>query len=269
MPTLKIDETTYRSHPAISRSELWKMNDSPEKFRFCKDHPEPASPALIFGQAVHALLLQPETFESEFAVAPAVDRRTKEGKAIYSEFVAHSIGRHVLTQEDYSAARAMVEAAHNVPLVSQLLAGEKEVSYFWKDEDTGIDCKARLDCTTDLGGSLFIIDYKTTEDASNDAFMRSVLKYGYDFQGAMYSEAVKKGAGIEPAGFILIAQEKKPPYSVNIFVLAEELLLHGYDTFRRLIGTYKLCCDTGNWWGYLGPDGNINELALPKWAKTE
>lgn len=267
---IRMTEAEYRSHPAISRSELWKMNDSPEKFLFNKENKEDATPALIFGQAVHALLLQPETFDSEFAVAPSVDRRTKDGKTAYAAFQAQAAGKTVLTQEDYNTALAMVEAARKVPIVGQLLdGGEHEMSYFWTDEDTGVECKARLDCTINFGDDLYVIDYKTTADASTDAFIRSVLKYGYDFQGAMYCEAVQKGAGVKPSGFILIAQEKEPPYSVNIFILTAELIEHGYDTFRRLLGTYKLCKETGNWFGYMGPDCIINELALPKWAKSE
>ena len=40
-------ELEYRSHPAISRSELWKMHESPEKFKWYKEHPvEPTSELL-------------------------------------------------------------------------------------------------------------------------------------------------------------------------------------------------------------------------------
>ena len=53
-------EKEYREHPAISRSELWKLMESPQKFKWEKEHPETPTPALIFGQAFHKLVLQPE-----------------------------------------------------------------------------------------------------------------------------------------------------------------------------------------------------------------
>lgn len=32
-------EREYRAHPAISRSQLWKLRESPEKFRYYEDNP--------------------------------------------------------------------------------------------------------------------------------------------------------------------------------------------------------------------------------------
>ena len=71
-------EKEYRQHPAISRSELWHMHESPEKFKWYRDHPPEPTPSLLFGHVVHKLLLQPDTFDTEFAIAPELDRRTKK-----------------------------------------------------------------------------------------------------------------------------------------------------------------------------------------------
>ena len=60
-------EREYRQHPAISRSELWKMHESPEKFKWYKEHPIEPTPALLFGQLVHKMLLQPESFHTRYA----------------------------------------------------------------------------------------------------------------------------------------------------------------------------------------------------------
>ena len=37
-------EKEYRRHPAISRSELWHIRESPEKFKWYREHPEQPSP---------------------------------------------------------------------------------------------------------------------------------------------------------------------------------------------------------------------------------
>ena len=69
-------EQKYRQNPAISRSELWRLRESPEKFRWSKDHPDEPTPALIFGQLVHKLVLEPDSFGEAFAVSPVGDRRS-------------------------------------------------------------------------------------------------------------------------------------------------------------------------------------------------
>ena len=79
-------EQEYRQHPAISRSELFKISESPEKFKYYREHPEEPTPALVFGQLFHAMALTPETVLEQFAVMPNVDRRTKAGKDEFAEF---------------------------------------------------------------------------------------------------------------------------------------------------------------------------------------
>lgn len=263
-------EMEYRKHEGISRSELWRLNPdnggTPEKFKWLREHPEPATPALIFGQVVHKLLLEPDSFGEEFAVAPAVDRRTKDGKAAYAEFLAELNGRQEIKLEDLEKATAMVEVLHNTPFVTVLMAGaEREKPLFWQDADTGEACKVRLDALTEIGGQPIIIDYKSAADASADGFLRHALKYGYDFQGGMYSEAVRIQTGKEPR-FVFIVQEKEAPYSVNILEADAQFILRGTDKFRELLGIYHECKQTGNWYGLMGPEPVITSLMLPAWA---
>ena len=263
-------EREYRNHEGISRSELWRLNPdnggTPEKFKWAQEHPEPATPALIFGQVVHKLLLEPDTFFEEFAVAPAVDRRTKDGKAAYAEFLAGLNARQEIKLEDMAKAMDMVKVLRETPFVSALLDGaETEKPLFWTDSDTGEACKVRLDALTEIGGDPVIIDYKSTGDASAEGFIRSALKYGYDFQSGMYCEGVKVLTGKTPR-FVFIAQEKEAPYSVNVLEADSQFILRGADKFRELLGIYHECNLTGNWYGLMGPDPVITSLMLPAWA---
>ena len=263
-------EKEYRSHPAISRSELWKMHESPEKFRWYKDNPMEPTPALLFGQVVHKMLLEPDDFFQEFVVAPDIDRRTKAGKeewALFEDGVA-STGVTVIKRDVYEQAREMVLTAMSNDLVKTLLTGQHEVPYFWTDEDTCEDCKCRVDCITQIGESTVIVDYKTCADASTDSFMRDAIRYGYDLQSAMYSEGIERNTGKKPL-FIFIAQEKNPPYSINILQADEPFIQHGYDLFREYIGTYHYCKETDNWYGFTGKDNILNTLSLPSWMAKE
>ena len=258
----------YRQHEGISRSELWKLRESPEKARYAWEHPEPPTPALLFGQAVHKLLLEPDTFDAEFAVKPKFDGRTKAGKEAQAAFDDTLNGRQAITIEQYETAVEMRNKAVSEPFVSKLLQGEHEKPIHWVDELTGETCKIRLDVLSEIDGRPLIVDYKTAEDASTDAFMRAAIKHGYSFQAAMYSEGVEKVTGEKPL-FVFIAQEKKPPYSVNILQADELFIKHGYDIFRELLGIYHECKTTDNWYGYLGAYNIINNLALPSYLAKE
>ena len=261
-------EKEYRQHPAISRSELWRMHESPEKFKWYRDHPPEPTPALLFGQVVHKLLLQPEDFETDFSVMPEIDRRTKDGKEAYSAFLAACDGRSVVPYDMYQTAQEMAEKAMSEPMVRKLLAGQKEVPFFWTDEDTGESCKIRTDCLSEIGDNLIVVDYKTCTDASNDSFMRDAIKYGYTLQSAMYSEGVERNTGRKPL-FVFIVQEKSEPYSINILQADEAFVLKGYDIFREYLGIYHYCRTTDDWYGYLGKEKILNTLNLPAWMKGE
>lgn len=261
-------EREYRKHPAISRTQLFRLQDSPEKFKYFEENPEPPTPSLIFGQLLHAIVLQPETVAEQFAVAPNVDRRTKGGKEMWAEFEASAQGKTIVTADMAEQAIAMRDKLFGNELVKKLLNGEKEKPFFWTDELTGEECKCRVDCLTSVNGMDIIVDLKTAENADTDTFMRHAINYGYNLQAAMYSEGVKANTGRECA-FVFVVIEKKPPYAINILQADKAFVLHGFDLFRELIGTYHECKQSGNWWGYLGKHDMINTLSLPAWLAKE
>lgn len=262
----KMTEREYREHPAISRSELWRMHESPEKFKYFRDNPPAPTPSLLFGQVVHKLLLEPETFDRDFIVAPSIDRRTNAGKEAYSAFCGTVNGRTIITRDDHQKAAVMAQKCLAEPLVPKLLDGKKEVPFFWADEDTGEDCKCRVDCLTTLDSGPVIVDYKTASSAATDVFNHSIYRYGYHFQAAMYSTGVMEALGLtERPGFVFVVQEKAPPYSVNIISVPPEVMLAGLDTYRELLGRYHECSMTGYWYGYTGPFDEPNESYLPGW----
>ena len=113
-----------------------------------------------------------------------------------------------------------------------------------------------------------MVDLKSTENAETEAFMKSAIKYGYDFQSAMYSKGVEVNKGKKPL-FVFIAIEKTAPHAINILQADELFIRRGYDLFREYIGIYHDCKQTNNWYGYLGKFNQINNLALPAYLAKE
>ena len=268
-----MNEREYNAAEGVRRSDLWVLNDSPEKFRWHMDHPEEGepSPALVFGQAAHKMLLEPLDFTEEFAIIPdGIDRRTKEGKEKWAAFQAEAAGKTAISIETFSQIKDMVNKVQSDPTAAKLLSGRHEVPLFWTDPDSGVNCKVKLDCLTYLGETPVVVDYKTCKSARTDAFGRDAANYGYFLQAAMYTEAVMRTHGLEERPmFVFVCQEKEPPYSVNIITVTEDAMNYGLDTMRTLLGIYAECERTQNWWGYEGPTGQPNELTLPGWLKKE
>ena len=256
---IKGDELSYEKIPYVNKSTLWEMRKSPLHYwHLMHDTPKEDTPAMKFGRAVHARMLQPEAFGDAYIVAPECDRRTKEGKQIWAELMES--GKEVVSRDDMEKIIGMeseFEAIRKTLLNKQDL--QTELALTWTDSETGVNCKGRLDAIADG----FIIDYKTTTDASTKAFSREALRYGYDLQAAMYMEAAREN-GFNPKNFIFVAQEKTAPYLINIIYAGDAFLDRGVWIMRDLLGKYRECSNTGEWPGY-----GTNELILPEWEVLE
>ena len=266
-------EKEYNEAEGIRRSDLWKMNDSPEKFKWFSEHPPESTPTLIFGAACHKMILEPADFGNEYAIAPVVDGRTKEGKEIKARFAEENAGKTILSQDDADTMAGMEEALERCSLANDLIRGEGETEapFFWTDGETGEKCKVKLDrLIKGLDGKFYVIDYKTAASAETETFNRSMLKYGYTLQAAMYTEAVMHAYKLKyRPGFIFVVQEKKAPYSINIVQVSPEVMEYGVKQFHTLLGRLHTCKELDEWPGYLPVDGGYNWTDLPAWADVE
>ena len=264
-------EAEYNAAEGVRRSDLWRMHESPEKFKWFLEHPPEQTPALMFGSAVHKLLLEPDGFNDEFAVAPNVDRRTKAGKEEWERFLSGNEGKTIISQDDAKTASEMVAKVMTVPDVREMLEkGKTEQAFFWIDSETELTCKVRVDILTEEDGKVAIADYKTTADARTEIFNKSVFRHGYFLQAWMYSEAVKKNLGLDyNPSFTFIAQEKKPPYAVNVIRVTDDVMTEGWKCFRECIGTLAFCKQTGYFYGFNGPFDEPNETFVPGYISLE
>ena len=247
--------TDYNSINAVNKSTLWEMRKSPLHYwHLMHDTPKEDTAAMKFGRAAHAKLLQPKAFDDLYIVAPECDKRTKEGKQIWADLLAS--GKEVISSADMETIMAMEKEF--APVRNRFLWNEEyhtEKTLVWTDTETGVDCKGRADVIMPN----IIIDYKTTANASTDAFLREALRYGYDLQAAMYMEGARAN-GYKPQGFVFIAQEKTAPYLINVLYAGAAFLDRGAWILRDLLAKYKECRDTDYWPGY-----GTNELILPEW----
>ena len=48
----------------------------------------------------------------------------------------------------------------------------------------------------------------------------------------------------------------------------ETFIRSGREVYKSMLNTYKECSESGNWYGYMGADNQINSLGVPKWIEN-
>jgi hypothetical protein len=261
----------YYDNPAMSQSKLKDLKKSPKHF-WAKHinpdrEPQEETEAMRFGKAFHMYLLEPQKFMTSYVVAPNIDKRTKIGKEIHAVFMANSEGKYVISENDIKTIKCMRDSILNKKSSRILFnGGLAEHELYWRDRETGINCKAKPDyhfkpCELFPNGA--IIDPKTTGSANAEEFSKSIYNFGYHNQAAWYCDAYKEeyGTDIDPI-FINVPIEKETPYECGFYVADEIMIKMGRKENRRLLNLYNECLNTGKWDGY--PD-KIEYISLPPW----
>lgn len=257
----------YHGGSGISKSHLDKIGSkSPMHYwhRYLNPDREPdePTPALVLGQAVHSIVLEPDTFEGAYAINPGIDRRSNAGKAEFAQFVAESAGKTIITDDQAQACYQIRDAVHRHPLAKGLLsAGKAEQSFYAVDEETGELIKCRTDFLPDNGS--MIVDVKSTDDASPSGFAKSSANYRYPVQTAWYQRVIKSYYGECPPHWVFLAFEKEPPYAIGVYFTQPEdvarAAIAAQRDFMRIVehkrldywpdyGTEALPLNMPTWW---------------------
>lgn len=274
-PAMSSEE--YHGGPGIGSGGLKKLSISPLHYWAAYRDPERESsdkPAFAFGRAWHCALFEPMRFETDFVVLPeGLDRRTKEGKALYAELTEG--GREVLSAADAATVGKMVALARKHP-VSQVvfekyaMQGAAEVSLFTTDPATGVLCKIRPDymlvpCEDFPNG--LIIDGKSCTDASPAGFARDVWNFDYGLQAAYYTAVFARvyGTAGRPA-FLWLAQEKAAPFAPAYYAAGADLIEHWDRRIAQLLPLFAQCERSNIWPGYAT---SVGALEMPAWAQKQ
>jgi hypothetical protein len=255
----------YSTWEAANYSILKKFDRSPAHAREMMVNPPDQTPAMALGSAVHTAVLEPGLFTDTYAVAPVCDKRTTKGKKTWADFCAANKGKEILKNDEYVQCSEMSRVVSLNPILFELIheKGFTEMSFVWIDEDTGVLCKGRIDRFSRLWGNSVIADLKTTENASEDAWKREVVKYQYNAQAAFYMDGLQTLSPAEARKFLWLALEKKPPYALAIYEPDAATIGKGRAMYRNYLRQWVACQETGVWPGY---PAAIQSLMLPDWA---
>ena len=287
MTNQSITEENYHLDTThISKSGLDKINKSPNQYYQYYLGPHAAlfrekkkTKALLIGEVFHCALMEPHLFFKRYIVGNGnIDKRTKEGKALYYKYVQAGKGKKYIDLNVYNTALAMRAAVYNHPIANKLFKrGTAEKIHTFVDPETGIKCKIKPDWETP---ERYLVDLKSALDASCDfsndeteyndfgqiipqiengfpvtnkkysGFPKSVFNYRYDVQDAFYSDGYGIATGQKAEAFIFVAVEKEPPFEVSLYVLSDDIKAGGRAAYKRNLATLKQCRETNNYPGY-------------------
>ena len=254
----------YHALDAISPSRLKLLARSPLHFfdRYLAPDREPQeiTAAMQLGTALHTAVLEPDLWSSTVAVPKQKwDRRKPADKAAAEAFELEAAGKIILAPDDAAKAQAMAASVRAHPAARFILAmdGAREASYTWSDEELWLACKTRPDFHT--LDRRFVVDVKSTADASRDPFSKSIANYDYHVQTAWNLDALSAET------FLTIAVESARPYAVAVYPASPELIDAGRRRIRSAMETLADCIASGKWLGY--GDQILDPIDLPHWNK--
>ena len=248
-----MDIAAYHAHPALGSSRLRELLKSPAHFRA---NLRRETEALALGSLVHTLVLEPHAFPERYVVVPKIDGRTKEGRAAKAALADDP--RIAVDGETMAEASACATSIMGHIVYQQIRNAQVEHTVFWVDEETGIECKARFDVV-----GPWLVDLKTTRDASPKGFQSAIATYGYHIQAAHYMAGAIAN-GMEPRGFLFACVETSPPYLPAGYLMGNPTLEQGERERREALLTYAQCLRDDRWPGY--NDDRIEVIDLPNWA---
>ena len=223
--------------------------------------------AFDIGKAVHALILEPE---KDLVVRGPEDRRGSKWKEAKAK--AEKAGKVILTEKDYDMCMAMATNAFmHCDLLKETVYSPSfvaEASIFTKCQETGVDIKIRPDgliVPQKKTDEPYIIDVKTTTDASPEGFQREIHRLNYDVQIAFYLHGMAQ-AGLPCRTMYLIAVEKTAPYVTTVHELSEFHLAHAH---KRMLATLKKIGDAVRTKEFTTDWPDVNIVHLPAWMDDE
>ena len=239
-------DIAYADIPGVNFSSLKHLAVSPLLYRWRLDHPQPKTPALILGTAIHCALLEPGKFDSRFAVYDG----TRRGKDWDAWQLAHP-GVQSLKPDEMEHVKQTVNAVKSHKKAWAVLSQCRvEEPITWTDAETGLLCKARLDCIAPT----FIADLKSTRQETLGGFERDSARLKYHGQCAWYLDGAIAANKLEVGAWAtVVTVQNDEPYDVTVRPVSTEALTEGRILYRLLLRKLTECI-LADFWPGIAPD---------------
>lgn len=269
----------YHESDALGSGGLKLMARSPWHYR--NRVPVAPTKAMLRGTLVHCALLEPDAMGARYVVVPEdaprkpteaqwVAKKSNESsmaaKAWWSEFARQSFGKEFVSANDFNITQLQLVAVKRDATLAEVFgSGWGEVSGFWRDPKTGIECKARWDWVHPVEpGVVDIADLKSCADESPARFGVAGARLRIDLQEAHYREGFELITKLKVRRFIFAAVTTTRPVLAVPYELTDEVRGCAKDERRELLEKLAWCRKEDTW---LPHGGGVQMLDFPAYMK--
>lgn len=284
--TKMTDEEYFSIKSHVNASTLKELyRKSPKHYQASLDNPEPEPRVFVLGSAIHCLVLEGSNeFADRYVVMPEFEptekdkdgnikkktsgwKNTKDYKEQKAQFMKNNFKKTILDQEEYDLCHSINKAVVESPFYHIVEEGDAEVTILSKVR--GMDSKAKFDLILEYEDEVIIADLKTTKDASEEAFIKSVFNYDYDLAAQWYIDTLRAIPGYEDKkiSFYWLAVEKQAPFSVCCYEASDEVLRNGQAKCNKALVKYKEWLAVGGQNGYPA-ESTITAFKVPNWGRA-
>ena len=273
---LGLPAAVHHALPAIGSSDLKRLVESPGAYK----HGVPSFnyDSMAIGTALHTLLLEPGDAGELIMLDPWDQKESKEVhrnsapyKSVKAAHEENTGGLGVmLKRSQYAAVLAMRRRIWTYKHTRDWWdrAWLVEHTIIWRDERTGVLCKARPDMmpATRAREWQTVVDVKTKKGAVDaDAWRKQVFAMGYDLQAEHYTEGLRAiGRDMTPEEFLFLVVSTDAPHPVGLYALDAETIETARDVRRKALELYAACSAVDTW-----PCDHDPEVITPKhWDMT-
>lgn len=254
-------EAVYHSRPELSSTGARLILDSPARFKYWQEHPQPSKAVFDLGSAAHAKILGVGASIIVYPpehLTPSGNVSTKAATVEWEQ-EQRANGLIPITEKDARRVDRMAEAVLAEPEARTILerVTGREVTII-QDVD-GVPVRARFD----IFGDGEAADLKTGRDAS-PRFNKSVASFGYHLQRRWYDDAYYAETGERLRDFPLIVVESAPPHAVGVYDLDISYHDKAGEKCEQARRIYRRCMESGEWPWY-----GRRTLTAPVWVLVE
>lgn len=261
------DEEKYHALSALSAGQIKLLLKSPAHFEAYVDGQDvDVTEAMEFGAAFHKAVLEGPKFRDKYRVMPDFgDFRSSKNRETRDAWLnEQSPGTVVITADQEAQITGMLKSLMGHEKIRNLITGNEgrtEVTGLFNH--AGFRCKLRADMFTH---QRFVVDLKTTRDASPIRFSQDAWRLRYGVQAAWYLRGISAVLGETLRTFAFVAIEKKPPYVCTLYTADEAILTAGDKLIDVALDRLKRSLDSGKFPGY---SEEVSNFLLPAWAVAE
>ncbi|MEV0031396.1 PD-(D/E)XK nuclease-like domain-containing protein [Nocardia sp. NPDC050793] len=252
------EDVYHGDRNSISSTQIRRwLEVTPHRWRYEREHPRQPSDEMIWGSAVHTIVLgvgaQPvntgyDKWQSNAAKAEVARIRAEGGIPMKPKDFdrAHAAAAKVLAHPDAAAV---------------LASGVPELSAYARDKPTGVMMRARFDWLQWLDPRTALVgDLKTTSKQGPDEWIWSAADFGYHQQWPWYVDVLAL-LGIDVPTWLWLVVCSDPPHEVWVVELPQPAADLGRRRNRRALDGYAECQLTDTWPSH---PGGIHHIDLPE-----